>query len=281
MSNTVARALTLLNLISESDRPLGLLQLAELSGLDKSTAARLLATLADHRFVSRSAEKKFSLGVGLFSLSANFMRRHDLRRLVQPHLRRIRDATRETVSFHLLVEDARVCLDGIESPEEVRRGVPHGEVHPLHEGPTGKIILAAMPQARQAAVIARLGLQPKNLAGLQRQLTLGASQGYIASSDDRALGFSGLSAPVFNTDGVCGSVTVAGPKERWTPARMNKYAAAFVREVAQLTGELGGQFDAPARPERIPRRRRIAGASATAHPAAAKIVPQLARSGRR
>lgn len=280
MSNTVGRALKLLSLISEADRPLGLLQLAELGGLDKTTAARLLATLAEHRFVSRSAEKKYKLGIGLFSLSTNFIRRHDLRQIIQPNLRRIRDATRETVSFHLLVEDARVCLDGIESPEDVRRGVPHGEVHPLHEGPTGKVILAAMLPRQQADVMAKLGLQSKDLADLQRQLTVGSSQGYIASSDDRALGFSGLSAPVFNTDGVCGSVTVAGPKERWTSVRMNKYAATFVREVGQLTNELGGQSNIPAPPDRTLKPRRIAVPGIDA-PAAAKLVSPFAGSGRR
>src|SRR6266568_9490873 len=99
MSLTVGKALTLLRLIAQAEQPLGLLQLAERGNLDKSTVARLLAPLTEHRLISRGADKRYALGAGLFTLSASFIRRHDIRRLAQPHMLRIRDATRETVSF--------------------------------------------------------------------------------------------------------------------------------------------------------------------------------------
>jgi IclR family acetate operon transcriptional repressor len=221
VSQTVGKALTLLRLIAQAEQPLGLMQLAERGGFDKSTAARLLAPLAEHGLISRSADKWYALGAGLFALATSFIRQHDIRRLARPHLRRIRDATRETVSLRLLMQDGRICLDGIESPEEVRRAVPLGEVQPLHEGPTAKVILAFLPPPRQAALLAALELCPDDFVALGGQLDRIARRGFMAIVDDRVLGVSGLSAPVFNSEGVCGSITVAGPKEgrarAWRP----------------------------------------------------------------
>jgi IclR family transcriptional regulator, acetate operon repressor len=245
MSLTVGKALALLRLIAQAENPLGLMQIAERGGLDKSTAARLLAPLAKDGLISRSSNKRYALGAGVFALATSYIGRNDVRRLAQPSLRRIRDAIRETVTLHLLMGEMRVCLDGVESPEEVRRAVPLGEIQKLHEGPTGKVILASLPPARRAAILAGQALSPAELAELRSQFDRIARDGFMAAADDRVLGISGLSAPIFNSLGVCGSITVAGPKERLTRSRMEAAAPLLLSEVAQLSAALGGGASVP------------------------------------
>ncbi len=243
MTNVLNNALALLRLVADSDAPLGVIELSRLAKLDKSTTSRLLISLSSHQFVHRGADRKYRVGAGLLSLSANFLGRQDVRHLAYPHLQRMRDATRETATLHLLVGDARVCIEGVESTEPVRRGVPLGEVQRLSEGPTGKAILAFLPAPRQQQVLQASGLSEHHLKGLCEQLAGIRDRGHIAVSDDSIFGVSGLSGPVFDSNGVVASITIAGPKQRWTPRRMDSYEQEFCLELRLLSDAFSGRQD--------------------------------------
>ena len=63
MSQTAARTLDLLEQIAGSSRPLKLMELAGATGLDKSTAARLLGFLEERALIQRQPATK-GYGVG-------------------------------------------------------------------------------------------------------------------------------------------------------------------------------------------------------------------------
>src|SRR3954463_2061196 len=161
MSRTAARTLDLMEHVARAPAPAGLIELADASGLDKSTAARLLAFLAERELVTRdSGTRRYAAGPALLGLGAAALRRSDLRVGARPYLERLRDATGETVTLHVRVADDFVCVDGVESPFPIRRAMPLGETLPLHLGSTGKAILAFLPSeeiGRQLEVAAAAG----------------------------------------------------------------------------------------------------------------------------
>ena len=248
MSSTVEKALSLLKLVASSDPPLGLMGIASVAKVDKSTALRLLTSLSKHGFVSRDAERRYHLGGGLLALTARFTERVDLRGVTLPRLHALAAATRETASLHLLSGDARVCIEGVEGPEPIHRGVPLGEVQPLHEGPTGKVILAFLSAPSQEQFLAAANLVPAAADRIRRQMARIRNQGYMAATDDRVLGASGLSAPLFERGQVCASITIAGPKERWTSARMAAFSPKLVAAAADISNCLG-DYHAAWRPD--------------------------------
>ena len=71
MSETVQsidRALNLLEILSDHDKGLGLIDLSERSGLSKSTVHRLLNTLSENGYVKQNEESgKYLLTMKLFS----------------------------------------------------------------------------------------------------------------------------------------------------------------------------------------------------------------------
>jgi len=252
MSSTVDKALNLLKLVAASDPPRGLMEIAHAAKVDKSTALRLLTTLSNHGFVSRDAERRYHLGGGLLTLTSRFADRLDLKALALPRLCELAGAARETASLHLLSGNARVCIDGVEGPEPIRRRVPLGEVQPLHEGPTGKVILAFLPAPSQAQFLDTANLVPAATDRIRRQLVHIRRQGYMAAIDDRVPGASGLSAPLFERGQVCASITIAGPKERWTSARMAAFAPKLLAAATDISDGLGGN-QATWRPDVEPR----------------------------
>jgi DNA-binding IclR family transcriptional regulator len=238
MSSTVDKALGLLKLVATSQTSLGLMEIASAADIDKSTALRLLTTLSKHGFVSRDAQRCYHLGSALFAMTTGFAEQSDLRLLALPHLRNLASTTRETASLHLLIDNARVCIEGVDSPEPIRRQTPLGEVHHLHEGPTGKVILAFLPDNSLKRYQSATGLTSEMLDRIRPQLALIRSQGFLNAIDDRVPGASGLSAPIFKHGEVCASITIAGPKERWTEGRMLAFAPELLAATAGISHEL-------------------------------------------
>lgn len=240
MPQTAERTFDLLEQVARSEAPLGLMELAGETGIDKSTAARLLGFLEQRTLVAREpATKKYTVGTGLILLSTLALRQFDLPRLALPELVALRDETAETINLHIRAGEEALCLAGVESEQVVRRVLRLGEHRPLSTGPSAKTILAFLPEDEMAAVVARVpaGAQRRRLLG---QLQTIREQGYIAVVGDRTPGVGAISAPVFGHAGIEASITVAGPADRWTLKTMVA-AAPRVRAAAdRLSHALGG-----------------------------------------
>lgn len=240
MSQTAERTFDLLEHVARSEAPLGLMELASETGIDKSTAARLLNFLEHRSLVAREPEtRKYSVGTRLISISTLALRQLDLPRLALPELATLRDETAETTNLHIRAGDEALCVTGVESEQVVRRVLPLGEHRPLSTGPSAKAILAFLPEQEAAEIVARVpaGTQRRKLLDQLRSIR---EQGYIAVVGDRTPGVGAISAPVFGRGGIEGSITVAGPAERWTLEAMAAAAPRVLDAANRLSQALGG-----------------------------------------
>jgi DNA-binding IclR family transcriptional regulator len=238
MSQTAARTLDLLEQIAGSSRPLKLMELAGATGLDKSTAARLLGFLEERSLIQRQpATKGYGVGPGLLSLSAAAMRSSDLPELAGPHLQRLRDETGETASLHLRVGRQRVCVAGAESRHEICRVLSLGERLPLCVGPSGKVMLAFLSDREVRSLITPAACGDHD--ELLRELQSIRARGATVVIGDRTPGVGALSVPVFRAGAPVASISVAGPAYRWDLDAMGR-AEPRVRAVAdRLSAALG------------------------------------------
>jgi DNA-binding IclR family transcriptional regulator len=239
MSRTAHRTLDLLELVARSDAPLGLMEIAEGTGLDKSTSARLLAVLEARGLIERdAATRKYRSGPRLIWLGVLAAERSDLRRVAEPYVATLRDETEETVSLHIRIGDDRVCVGGAESRHDVRRVLMVGEPVPLPLGPTGKTILAFLPEHERAGLVARLA----NGDGeeLQGELAAIREHGFTDTDDGRTRGVGALSVPIIGGRGLAAAMTVAGPSDRWHPAARSAARERVLRCARQIGAGLGG-----------------------------------------
>jgi IclR family acetate operon transcriptional repressor len=242
VSQTAERSFRLVECVARAERPCGLVELASLAHLDKSTAARLLANLEERGLLRRDqASRRYSVGPVLVSLGAIVTRKADLPRIARPHLDSLRDESEETVSLHIRAGDERVCVAGAESRHVVQRVLAIGEPVALWEGPTGKVILAFLTGEDRAAVLRRAQAAGFSAHALAEPLSSAARDGWIISVGDRTPGVGALSAPLFEAAGVVGSITVAGPVERWSREKMTPFAGRLRAAAAEISGELGGR----------------------------------------
>jgi len=149
------RAFAVLDLLGESDTPLGLAQVALSLQLHKSTAHRFLMVLERHRMVERTINGKFRLGLRLFDLGNRAIEQYDLRDRAQPHLRRLVTETEETAHLCILEGTHVIYIDKIEPARSVRMITRIGASNPVHCTSVGKAILAFLPEDRMNDLLAR------------------------------------------------------------------------------------------------------------------------------
>lgn len=218
MSRTVGRALELLETVITAPGPVTLMEVVETTGIDKSTAQRILTFLVERGSLSRdTSTKRFGIGPLSFALAASVGSRNDIRVFAGPHLRSLQESTGESVSLHIRVGGRRVCIGGQESAHPVRRVIPLGESLPIQLGPSGKVILAHLPADERAELTAAAGLSPAERRELTRDLAQVRDHGFLHTEGDRTVGIRAVSVPIFDGNGVTGSITVAGPSARWGP----------------------------------------------------------------
>jgi DNA-binding IclR family transcriptional regulator len=242
---TVERALTILFRVAESPQPLGLSEISDASGVDKSTALRLLGTLESFRLVERSAEtKQFSLGSGAWALSRSYQ--DDLKALAQPHLVRLRDTAGETVTLVVARGLERIVLLAVEAGHELRVVPALNNVVPVYSGASGKVFMAHLPAAERERIIDATGLRPVNERGLTDRASFLAAleavrrDGSAVSFGDVTLGAVAVAAPVFaRTGSIVAVVSLRGPEARMGEERVARLAP-LVRETARaISRDLG------------------------------------------
>lgn len=227
-----ARTFDLLEFVAGSDRPASLLEVAEQSGIDKSTSSRLLAFLVGRGYLERDpVSRRYWVGPSALALSGPALRRFGIQEIASPILEQLRDASGETATVHVCVGDDRLCTGGAESRHQLRRVVPLGERLPLHAGGSSGRIIAAFSGPPEA---------PERADAAWRKVV--RAKGYFAGVDDRTEGAAGISAPLFGRQGIYGSITIAGPSERWTMAQMTAFAPELLRAARRITAALGGTF---------------------------------------
>jgi DNA-binding IclR family transcriptional regulator len=129
-------------------------------------------------------------------------------------------------SVYLYARDGanRVCVEAIESTRgPIRHAVKPGSVFPLHQGASGKVILAFLPDAERTPLlpggVARRRALPAEIIRIRQQ-------GYAYSENELAAGAWGIAVPILDRAGAgdcVASLAVAGPLARFERSRVRQY----------------------------------------------------------
>lgn len=177
-SQTLARGLTALQLISESATGLTIQEVAERLDIHRTVASRLLATLVQFRLVARQ-EGRFRPGAGLAVLGASFD--NSLREVSMPVLRQLADRTRATAAL-LVAEGGEQVAIAVIVPAGVsyHLSFQEGSRYPIDRGAAGLALLASGPP----------------LPGERDLVTQARKQGWVLTHGEVEPNAYGLAVPV-------------------------------------------------------------------------------------
>jgi DNA-binding IclR family transcriptional regulator len=235
---SVQRAAALLEAIADSAEPRTAPELAELCGLNRSTAWRILATLEDEGLVDRAAGR-YTIGHLVARLAAAAS--DALPRLTRPHLEELARSTGETVSLALPRRMQLVYVDQVQAPH-VMAADWLGRAVPLHATSTGKALLAFLPPEELDAALTQSLAQFTDAtitdpAQLRAELDRTKRRGYALSRGELEAALWGASAPIKDgNDRAVAVVSVWGAEGRLRAKgrldELGRAASATARAVA-------------------------------------------------
>lgn len=237
-NQSVIKALEILTIFREHG-DLRVSEITSLSGLPKATALRLIYTLEEQGYLSKTEDgPKYRLGPRILELAGSFLQHWDVTRLTLDEMRLLRDQCGETVSLYIRDGTERVCAQRIESLQPIRRSIPIGIRFPLHAGASAKVLLAFLPQDEREALLRSLPFPPGfNLDAFRRDLWWCRELGYAMSREERELGVAAVSAPVFHGQGrLAAALAISGPAERLNEKRIESAVTLLKTAALRLSG---------------------------------------------
>ncbi|NLE67260.1 MAG: helix-turn-helix domain-containing protein, partial [Lentisphaerae bacterium] len=134
-------------------------QLAHAAGLKMPTARSILQTLIELDMVSQDSRTRlYSLGPSALRMGRGQWLFTKLIRASAPILKRLRDASGETVLLAVYDGGFRNTLISFESEELVHVGVHEGRDTVFYGSATGRVLLSLLPEEEAETLIHRMGL---------------------------------------------------------------------------------------------------------------------------
>jgi IclR family KDG regulon transcriptional repressor len=242
---SLARGLRILDLLSKSEDGLSVTELADALSVDKASASRLAATLAQNGYAERDEKsRRLRLGPRVVTLGRSVLDRLPWRDAARPFLRRLMEQTGECAHLAIAAQGRSLVVDQIESPASLRVNVQVGQTGPLHCTALGKALLAfgglPIPEKLEPYT-ARTITDP---AQLRRALEKVRSVGYAVDDEEYDHGIRCIAVPAVDHRGVVvASMGISGPSTRMTRERLPDLAAIVVEVGRELGQRLS--FDNP------------------------------------
>jgi len=220
---------------------MSLAEISRDSGLNKTTAHRLLRALRSEALIEKNpATSTYSLGTGLMALGVQALASSDLRRRARPVLKALASESGETATLEVAVEDSMLILDEVAGSHVVAAAGNVGTRWPMHATSTGKVWIAFDESGME-----RIGgkLQPLTIKtltckeSLRSQISDIRKRGYAISVDELEDGFTAVAAVIHGALGdVQGTLSIGGPTRRLGAARRAELGNSLCRAAARLQG---------------------------------------------
>jgi len=217
----VERAFAILHAFKAGDTSLNLSELAQRTGMYKSTILRTIASLIREHCIVRLDDGTYQLGSMLLHWGGLYQAALRLDDHVPAILRRLVQETGEGASFFTRENNLRVCLFRVDSPKSVRDHIRTGDLLPLDKGAAGRV-----------------------LSSFDRTLTRDAElpkYPLIVTVGEREPDIGAVAAPVFGPSGsLRGALAISGPAARFSAELIPGMSQSVLKAASDLTRRLGG-----------------------------------------
>ncbi|WP_312982085.1 glyoxylate bypass operon transcriptional repressor IclR [Atlantibacter sp.] len=247
---SLTRGLKLLEWISESHGSVALTELAQQAGLPNSTTHRLLTTMQQLGFVRQVGDLgHWSIGAHAFIVGSSFLQSRNLLAIVHPMLRKLMEASGETVNLAVLDQSDHqaIIIDQVQCTQLMRMSAPIGGKLPMHASGAGKAFLAQLPEDDVTALLHRKGLHAYthatlvSPAHLKEDLAQTRKRGYSFDDEEHALGLRCVASCIYDEHHQpFAAISISGPVSRITDDRVTELGAMAIKAAKDVTLAYGG-----------------------------------------
>ncbi len=236
--NSFARGLEVIRVFSRHRPKMTLSEVAQATDMTRATVRRFLLTLVREGYCENDG-KYFSLLPKVLELGYSVLSSMDLWDVAQPIMNELAELLQESCFAAILDGDAVIYVARASSNRFVNVGITIGSRVPAHCVSTGRVLLAALPDAQLHGVLSGANF-PKftpntvtskvKLRGLIEEARL---QGWSVVDQELEVGLRSLSVPIRDRCGaVVAALNVCCPSMRITPEDMRTRVLLAVMEAS-------------------------------------------------
>lgn len=244
MDKAVVKAFMLLEILSKSDRSLGVTELSKMSDLGKSNVHRLLQTLQGLNYVSKTDDNSYTASLRMWEIGSHVFSRLGMRDVARPYMQQLSNMTKETVHLSEMDKFDVLYIDKIESREPVRAYTQLGGRAPAYCTATGKAILAYKdPSFISDCYQTVQQFTPKTIINADRffiEARKIRQRRYAINRGEWRSDIIGLAAPIADHSGtVQGAVGLSAPASRLDVDELETLAPRLVEYAENISMTLG------------------------------------------
>lgn len=237
-TSAITRAFRVVEILAEQPRSAS--EIARATGVNRSTALRLLQELESTGYVTRNAVTKHysTVPARFFALVAAHEDHADWSEAIDPVLADLRDESGEATMLGVPANGAMVYLAYFPSTHLVAVRERLGTVRPMHASALGKAYLAALPAADLDVELTRLSFEGGSAASakgpiaLRERLDAARERGYAIDHNETFDGVTCVAAAVHVGSTLIGAIGASGPSSRFTDERIAEIGGR-VRDLAR------------------------------------------------
>jgi IclR family transcriptional regulator, pca regulon regulatory protein len=246
--DSVEKAFRLLQIFSAEHPAVTVSQAAELAGLTRATARRILLTCVRLGFAETDG-RLFRLTARVLRLGYGYLASLPMWENAQSHMRQLADELRESCSMATLDGAHIVYVARVPAPRSMSITLSVGSRLPAYPTSMGRVLLAALPEQQLGSYLDTVRLEPLtprtivDRGALEAELVRVRQQGFAMVDGEREEGVRSAAAPVrsrsgdvlaaLNVSANAARVSLADLRERCVP-RLVETADAISREVGMI-----------------------------------------------
>jgi IclR family KDG regulon transcriptional repressor len=241
----VGKVLRILEALDGSATGLQLRQIAQQTGIHKSTAYRFLAHLEGAGYLFRDDSGAYVIGPRLTQLGAGVSFHGTLRKISRPALVKVWRTTKETANLAVVDGHEVLYLDVIESAHMFRMDSQVGMRRALNCTALGKAVLAFLPLDQREEMLASLTFERitshtiPDAARLRKELAKILRQGFAIDDQEAVLGARCVAAPILDGSGkILAALSVSGPITRISRDKIPSFAASVKSAAKDISSRL-------------------------------------------
>jgi IclR family transcriptional regulator, KDG regulon repressor len=241
------RATAILNCFELDQPELNVRDIAERTGLHKSTAHRILMALHLNGLVEQDpSSARYHLGLQLVKLGEHALQRLDVRVVARPHLEELAAQGKETVHLAVMDGDQVVMLDRVDGPHALCTPSLPGRHFPAHCTSLGKAILAGLDDAEVVRLLGSRALKRHtartitSVDALLTELRTVRKKGYATTEEELEVGLCTAGAVVRGRSGaIVGAVSISGPCARLRASTLATLGGLVKKTAGNISAQLG------------------------------------------
>jgi IclR family transcriptional regulator, KDG regulon repressor len=252
----IDRAFDILELLSDEKEGMGVTEIANHIGLNKSTVHRILMSMASRGYIERASGKGvYRNGLKLVDLASVHLNSVELKTEARPFLREL--TARMNLATHLAILDGAeaVYIDKVEVESSLRLYSQIGRRISVHCSALGKCLLSGLTDAevadrlRKCAFKRHTGNTLSTRQALMRQVEAVRLRGYAVDDQEHEEGIRCLASPVRDYRAkVVAAISLTGPATLVSLEREAEIGEMVMQAAREISRRLGHRHETSGQP---------------------------------